>query len=90
MVAVCDDWALIVEVRTRLRPEDVSTFAETMGGARAYFPEYAQKKLIGAVGTLSPDPSIVALGDRLGFVVLGMGHDLLEPRNSEGFQPRLF
>lgn len=90
VVAVCDDWAIVVEVRTRLQPADVPDFVTLMTGVREFFPELGDKKLVGAVGTLYPDPSIVTQGGRAGIAVLGMGDDLLEVHNPEGFQPRLF
>ncbi|MFN7975371.1 MAG: hypothetical protein U0166_23960 [Acidobacteriota bacterium] len=90
LVAACGDHALVCETRSRLRPADVDAFVELMQQARSYLPEYEGKRIIGALGTLYADDSVVRCGERAGLLVLTLGQDLMEVRNSPGFVPRAF
>lgn len=90
VVAQCGDRVLIVETRSRLRPDDVEAFVQAMAEARDYLPEHAGRKLIGALATLYPDPSLVRAAERAGLLVLGLGPDLMEVKSAPGFVPREF
>lgn len=89
-IAVCGDYLLINETKSRLRPEDVSAFAQSLPSAREYFPEYAEYKIIGAVASLYVDQSIVRHGERFGLIVVGFGEEAMEVLNSPEFKPGEF
>lgn len=91
VVAVCGDYVLINETKNRLRSEDIKNFAEkVLPTARDFFPEYAQKKFIGAIASLYVDERQVRDGERRGIIVLGFGQDVMEVLNSTGFVPKTF
>jgi hypothetical protein len=85
-IAVCGEYLLINETKSRLRPEDVTAFAQSLPTVRSYFPEYADHKIIGAVASLYVDESIVRQGERLGLIVLGFGEEMMEMLNQPGFR----
>jgi hypothetical protein len=91
VVAVCGDYVLINETKNKLRSEDIKTFAEeVLPSARDFFPEYAQKKFIGAIASLYVDERQVRDGEKRGLIVLGFGEDVMEVLNSPHFIPKIF
>ncbi len=91
VVAVCGDYVLINETKSNLRSEDIREFAqETLPLIREIFPEYAGKKIIGAIASLYVDDNLVRYGERLGLIVLGFGEDVMDVLNSDGFQPKIW
>jgi flagellar biosynthesis GTPase FlhF len=81
---------LINETKSKLRPEDVPLFVEMLRGARRFFPEYQDRKLVGALATLNLEPSLVRYIERQGIIVMALGDDLMEAKNSPGFRPAEF
>ena len=90
VVAVCGEYALINETKSNLSPEKISEFVALLGRVREFFPEFADKKVIGAIGSLYVDPSLVTHGERAGLIVLGFSDDAMQVLNSAGFKPKVF
>ncbi len=90
VVAACGEYVLINETKSRLDAQGVEDFAQRMPQGRAFFPEYADKKFIGAIASLYVDESVVRYGEKQGLIVLGCGEDVMEVLNSPGFVPRAF
>ncbi len=90
VVAVCGEYVLIHETRSRLSPKHVEEFVEQLPQAREFFPEYADKKFIGAIASLYVDESVVRSGEKLGVIVLGFGEDVMEVLNTPSFVLRTF
>jgi hypothetical protein len=90
VVSVCGEYLFINETKTRLQPEDVPSFVETLEECRDFLPEYADKKVIGALATFYIDPSLVVHGERQGLIMLGVVDGLMRVLNREGFAPRAY
>jgi len=91
VVAGSGDYVLINETKNKLRSEDIKHFAEkVLPTARDFFPEYADKKFIGAIASLYVDKRQVKYGEKQGIIVLGFGQDVMEVLNSKGFSPKTF
>ncbi len=91
VVAACRDYALINETKSVLRPEAITEFVtDCLPTAREYFPEYANKRIIGAIASLYVDEGLVRQGERLGVIVLGIGEEVMDVLNSPGFAPKAF
>ncbi len=90
VVAVCGEHVLINETRSTLTAKYVEEFVNRMADAREFFPEYADKKFIGAVASLHVDESVVRRGEKLGVLVLGFGEGVMDVLNSPGFTPKEF
>lgn len=85
-IAVCGPYWFVNETKTSLRPDYVSKFAdETLPKVRDYFPEYADKQIIGIVASLYVDESLVRYAERKGLVVLGFGEDVMDVLNDSTF-----
>lgn len=90
VVAVCGEYVLINETKSRLAPIDVATFVEELATVRDFFPEYAGKRIIGAIALLYVDESLVRHAQKQGLIVLGFGEDVMDVLNDPGFKPREF
>ncbi len=90
VVAVCDEWVLINETKSRLKTKHLDDFYELMQEIHEFFPEFAGKKFIGAIASLYVDQSLVNYGEKLGLIVLGFGEELMDVLNSPGFVPKQF
>jgi len=89
-VAAWPGYFLINETKSQLRPEDVPVFVETLRTARRFFPEYEGRKLVGALASLYLDPTLIRYIERQGIIVMGLGDDLMDAKNSPGFRPAEF
>lgn len=91
VVAVGGEYLLVNETKSLLNPESMTAFArDLLPQVRSYFPEFAAKKVIGAVASLYVDDSLVRCGERLGLIVLGFGEDVMEVLNDPDFTPTFF
>ena len=88
VVAVCVDFILVNETKSRLRPADISEFAEHLAQeAHDFWPEYAGKTIIGSLAALYVDPSLITFGEKHGLIVLGVQDGLMTILNQSGFIP---
>lgn len=90
VVAACGDYLLINETKSRLSPQDVTGFAETLSSVREFFPEAADRHIVGAIASLYVDESLVRFAERNGLIVLGFGQDVMDVLNTPEFSPRYF
>lgn len=89
VVATCGPYLFINETKSRLQPEDIKTFRDdVLPTVRDFFPEYADKQVIGIVASLYVDDSLVRYSERQGLVVLGFGQDVMDVLNSPDFTPK--
>ncbi len=90
VVATCDDYALINETKSKLTVEHVREFLTFLRRAREFFPEFQEKRIIGAVASLYVEPSVTVFAERQGLLVIGLGEENLVVLNSPDFTPKAF
>ncbi len=90
VVAICDTYLLICEVKTQLRSQDISAFLDSLQEVRTFLPEYGDYQILGAMATFYIDESMVKWGERQGLMMLGVMNGLMEVLNSEHFVPTTF
>ena len=90
VLAACGDYLLLNETKSQLRVSDVRRFRTRLPQVRRFFPEYTDKKIVGAIASLYVDENLVRLGEKLGLVVLGFGDDVMQVLNSAEFKPAEF
>ena len=81
---------VLVEVKTTLKPEDVSYFLESMGDVKKYLPAQADKKAYGAVAYLTSDSEAHVYAERQGLFVIKATGDSASIINQPGFKPKVF
>jgi Holliday junction resolvase-like predicted endonuclease len=88
IIAINGSEIVIVEVKTTLRPEDVRDFIKKLGMAKTWMPEYANKRIYGAVAFLSEDSGTVTLAERKGLFVIRATGDSASIINRSEFVPK--
>ena len=88
IIAINGDTIVIVEVKTTLVPSDVTDFVEKLKHVRLWLPEYANKRIFGAVAYLHCDSSADRVAEKAGlFTILATGSSA-KILNPQDFQPR--
>jgi hypothetical protein len=90
VVAVCGDYVLINETKSKLNAEDIKHFVTLMAEARDFFPEYEGHHFIGAIAALQMDESVARYAEKQGLIVLGLSDGLMEVMNDPQFTPKPF
>lgn len=83
------DTMIIVEVKYKLHPDDVTDFANRkLPNFKPLFPEYENKQVIGAVAGMSVPTDSYELATKHGLLVLTQSGENIAVMNPEGFEPK--
>lgn len=88
LLVVNDTDAVAVEVKSKLTDRDVDDHLERIGRFKVLFPEFASKRLLGAIAAMVVPDDAVRYAERSGLFVIGQRGDDAAFLNSEGFEPR--
>ncbi|KJR43026.1 hypothetical protein MCHI_001044 [Candidatus Magnetoovum chiemensis] len=88
--AITRDYVFLNSTKATLDSNDVKTFIADINDFRLFCPEYNDKPLIGILASLQVHNSVLAYAEKLGYMVLGVGFELMEVKNTEGFEPKLW
>ena len=81
------EYVIVIEVKYKLHPDDVLDFINRkLVGFKPLFPEYASKRIIGAVAGMSVPSDSYERAAKLGLLVLTQSGDNMAVMNPEGFQ----
>lgn len=81
---------VVVEVKTTLRPKDVTRFLEKMSRFGEWFPRYRGQRTYGAVAYLQADGSVARQAEKRGLFVIRATGSSASIVNAPDFEPRLF
>ncbi len=81
LIAVTPDTIFINETKTRVKPEDVTAFAENHREVVDYFPEYAGRRVVPIMSSLSLTEDVTALLTRHGIYAMAMADDTMDLLN---------
>jgi archaellum component FlaC len=87
-IAVTPTLVCLNSTKSTLRSADVDALIDEIERLRTFFPEYRDTPVIGILATLAVEDSVLRRADRLGFVVLAIGDELMEVKNPPGFTPK--
>ena len=87
VIAECLDYVLVNETKTSPTSADVNRLIKTMDVIRDYFPEFKDRKLIGAIASLFLNTSLINYASAKGILALAVGDDLMDIKNPAGFKP---
>jgi len=80
------DYMVVIEVKYKLHPDDVEDFVNRkLSAFKPLFPEYADKKLIGAVAAMSVPSSSYELAEKNGLLVLTQSGENISVMNPPDF-----
>ena len=81
---------VIVEVKTTLRPKDVTKFVEKLDQCKVWMPEYAAGKVHGGVAFIQADASADRMAEKQGLFVIRATGDSATLVNQAEFRPRIW
>ncbi|MDE0230100.1 MAG: hypothetical protein OXJ62_14705 [Spirochaetaceae bacterium] len=90
IVAVNGDEVVVVEVKTTLRVPDIDRFMGRLNEFSELMPEYASRRVYGAVAYLKAYQESDVRAERLGLFVIRATGSSASITNREGFTPRTF
>ncbi len=88
ILAVDDDVAVIVEVKSRLTQENIRQCLQTLEQFKSAFPHYANYRLYGAVAAIEIDGEVDIYAYNQGLFVIQQAGDTVEISNAKDFIPR--
>jgi DNA-binding transcriptional MerR regulator len=90
ILGINKECVVAVEVKTTLKVEDVNKHIERLDRFRNFFPEYADRKLIGAVAGMRIEEESDKYAYRKGFFVLAQSGENVIILNDEKFRPKVW
>ncbi|MBF0341183.1 MAG: hypothetical protein HQL95_09525 [Magnetococcales bacterium] len=88
LFVVNTDAVALVEVKSKLTTDDVREHVNRMSEFKEFFPEYANKRAIGAVAGMVIEENVTLFAIRQGLFVIEQAGDTLRMANDEAFVPR--
>jgi hypothetical protein len=82
-----DDVCVAVEVKSKLKVEDVDRHVERMEHFRELFPRFASPRILGAIAAVVLPPDVAKYAYRRGFFVIGPKGESVEILNDLDFEP---
>jgi len=87
-IVVCPEVVLVNETKSRLLESHVGALLEKLADLPRLFPEYADRRAVGILASLYPEPSVIRRATRKGVLVMGMGDETMEVLNPEAAAPK--
>ncbi len=81
-------YVVLVEVKSTLKVDDVRDHLERLGQFREFFPEYADRQILGAVAGIVIEEQADRFAYREGLFVIGQVDDTVRILNDPQFQPK--
>ena len=87
-IVVCPEVVLVNETKSRLLESHVDAILEKLADLPRLVPEYADRRAVGILASLYPEPSVIRRATRKGVLVMGMGDETMEVLNPEAAAPK--
>lgn len=86
--ALSAELAVVNSTKATLRSADVDGMVEEIAAFREFVPTQAHLPVVGLLATLSVEESVLNYAQRMGFLVLAVGDQVMEIKNRPGFEPK--
>ncbi len=86
VIAECREYVLVNETKSSPNAQDVDNLLQTILLVRDYFPEFHDRKIVGAIASVEIDPSVVDYATSKGVLALAVGDELMDIQNPPGFK----
>jgi hypothetical protein len=90
LIAINGEEMVIVEVKTILRPQDVTDFHEKLWKAKEFMPEYKDRIIYGGVAFIIAEAASDRMAEKQGFFVIKATGSSSVIVNNAGFKPKAF
>lgn len=88
VLVINERYVVLVEVKSTLKVQDVDDHLERLGLFKAFFPEYAERQVLGAVAGMVIDEGADRYAYRKGLYVIGQRGETVALLNDAAFQAR--
>ncbi len=89
ILAVNGEYAVLIEVKSTLGVDDVKEHLERLGKFREFFPQYAERKIVGAVAGIVIDEGADRFAYKNGMFVIAQSGESVKILNDPDFQPKV-
>ncbi len=90
ILALNGEYAVLIEAKSTLRIEDVDEHLERLQAFKGFFPEYQDRKVIGAVGALVIEEKADKYAYRKGLFIIVERGESVAILNDEKFKPQIW
>ena len=90
ILGVDKEYAVLIEAKSTLGIEDVREQIERLGVFKRFFPEYSDRKVVGAVAGIVIEESADRFAYRQGLFVIGQSGNTVSILNDPGFKPMVW
>ncbi len=88
VLGVDGEYAVLIEVKSTLGIDDVREHIDRLGKFKRFFPEYADRKTVGAVAGIVIDEGVDRFAYKNGLFVIAQSGDTVRLINDETFVPK--
>ena len=88
VLAIGEEHVVMTEVKSTLGVQDVKDHLKDLGRFKTFFPEYKERKLLGAVAGIVIDEGVDRYAYQQGLFVIGQRGDTVRLLNDADFQPK--
>lgn len=88
ILAVGPEHAILIEVKSTLSVDDVKEHVQNLPKFKMFFPEYADRKLLGAVAGIVIEEGVDRYAYQQGLFVIGQSGKSVRILNDDKFQPK--
>ncbi|HLC15741.1 MAG TPA: DUF3782 domain-containing protein, partial [Thermodesulfovibrionia bacterium] len=88
VLAVDGEYAVLIEAKSTLSVDDVNEHLERIEAFKYFFPEYRDRKAVGAVAGIVIDAGADRYAYRKGFFVIAQSGETVTIMNDDKFQPK--
>ena len=90
ILAINKEYALLIEAKSSLSVEDVKEHLERLKAFKKFFPEYSDRKVVGAVAGIVIEEDADKFAYRQGFFVIGQTGETVRILNDKKFKPKVW
>ncbi|MBF0144458.1 MAG: DUF3782 domain-containing protein [Magnetococcales bacterium] len=90
LLVVNTGMVVLVEVKSRLTQGDVRNHLDRLAEFKDFFPEYADRRVVGAVAGIVIDESVDSFAMNAGLFVMVQSGEIMQLANDAAFQPRVW
>ena len=90
ILAINKEYAVLIEAKSTLGIEDVNEHIERLKAFKKFFPEYSNRKVIGAVAGIVIEEGADRFAYRQGLFVIGQTGETVKILNDKTFKPKIW
>ena len=90
ILAINKEYAVLIEAKSTLSIEDVKEHMKRLKAFKAFFPEYSDRKVVGAVAGIVIEERADRFAYRQGLFVIGQTGETVKILNDKTFKPKIW